>query len=389
MARIYNAVSGIFQLFSRRTNTEPGPISHMSNNEETFSVQVSTEPGIVHQLPQRAADAEKAEIDSLMKIIGYKYDTERSTVEFLFRAFKNENPFEKTRLLSRSLENSDDCEKEEKLQEVTGLEYLSFSAATRPFPTDTTYREILCSRKLPKTRLHRLCVLLGDAGDTFLVNRRLDYICRAIVEHALLFDEKIHRGHIQPTSVHIESEKRRLGANLRHLEKDRTQSHYVYATESESEEDEEEEEEQVKTDSFCGGNSQIKPPYIAIDASRWVIYTNINSEFYKYCRRMVQEDRYISVEKSGDFIDVTRVSFHLVLFFCGHDETFRKHNRLSGDDEGMVEALSTIPLDTEETIIDEPPIREARYAETNCWVTVPMWFLYLWSARTNNASFQF
>lgn len=246
-------------------------------------------------------DADDA-FDTLVDEIMPYYNEPRATLRHVFTQFRREVP----------------------VANLDALQYLDATTEIREakhgvFPR-LVYSELLGEAFRP------ICSVkaIANAEDTFLVNKRLDFLYGRLIETALC-----------PSVDAMRQEARRLFMKrARLLETCRA--------------------EHLDDERCC--------------PMEWVIYTKMNSQFYRFCsEQLVKRNPYINHQTSTtDFIKLERLSFYLVLFLCGE----LMEGTPSTD-------FTSIPLERSPSHGHLP---RHQYGEINQWFKVPLWFLDVWLA---------
>lgn len=152
------------------------------------------------------------------------------------------------------------------------------------------------------------CRVVDGVSDVFLVNKQLDFVYGRVIEHAILRSD--------------------IDLARRAYDRFSMRKHLISPCTSEHD------------------------PSIKCCPSEWVLYVNVNSEFFAYCSRVLkQEALSVDFALSPQYVAAERLSFYLVLLLCGHM---------------MTNTVTT--TDTEQ------------YTQINQWKKLPVWFLTVWYA---------
>lgn len=101
----------------------------------------------------------------------------------------------------------------------------------------------------------------------------------------------------------------------------------------------------------------------------YVLYVNVNTEFYAYCSKLLKEDvPCVNFGLTAQYVGAERLSFYQVLFLCG--------DSLQPLVDTMTSALQSIDLNAPTT-----EIRSEYYQNINHWRALPVWFLAAYYAR--------
>lgn len=251
-------------------------------------------------LVQEAVDDEEEEdtlsfvLDTLTSDIAPQYKEDRKTLKYVYTLFSREIP----------AINPDACQ------------YLSASFDIREAKHGVFPRLVL-------SEMHPICSAkpITNAPDTFLVNKRLDYIYGRVIETALL------GGSARQEAMRVFHKRSRAleVCHVNHLDEERG----------------------------C-----------PLD---WIVYTKMNSAFYQFCsNHLVKHNPYINYQINAvDAIKYERLSFYLVLFLCGEFMDGKECNE-----------FTSVTLESSRTT--SPNIQHLEYGEINQWLKVPLWFLDLW-----------
>lgn len=156
------------------------------------------------------------------------------------------------------------------------------------------------------------CRAIDGVSDVFLVNKQLDFVYGRVIEHAILRSD-------------IEMSRRAY-------------DHFAIR-------------KRLIAPCTADHDKSIK-----CCPSEWVLYVNVNSEFYGYCSRLLKQGTpYVDFNLSPQYLAAERLSFYLVLLLCGHMMT-----------NGVMENVEPIPSE--------------HYTQINQWKKLPVWFLCVWYA---------
>jgi hypothetical protein len=185
---------------------------------------------------------------------------------------------------------------------------------------------------------------LPNIQDTYLVNKRLDFIYGRLIELALLSSE----------------ENENFANNAKQLFKTRRSNLHPCR------------EQHVLNEKVC--------------PLEWIIYTRINSEFYKFCSQQLKENPYIAHGITTEYIGIENLSFYLVIFLCGDFLDYAKVP--SRESTSMLTTTTTSTTTTTAAAADvtinmnnNNSYALNHYQEVNQWRKVPAWFLDLWLIR--------
>lgn len=187
--------------------------------------------------------------------------------------------------------------------------------------------------------------LEGVGGDTFLVNRLLDYIYNYIIDLAYLSNRRDAR---LPPSMHALRQQYRAH-RMAHYEPCHLEHH--------------------RQNKASGAQCP----------QEWVLYTKKSSPFFKQCLALLERNQFLDY---GQNFRATPISYNLVSFLCGPflEACIDGHPDVSitMDDTG-----GTLRRRHETTPMSHKPIQhEVRHYVTGYdqWVIVPLYFIDLWSA---------
>lgn len=205
------------------------------------------------------------------------------------------------------------------------LEYLCHDTCDIRHARHGVFPRLVYSQVLNET-FRPICSVrpIANVPDTFIVNKRLDFVYGRVIESALLngalLEKAIRAFEIREDTLEM--------CHTDHLDDERV----------------------------C-----------PLD---WVIYTKLNSTFYQFCcDQLVKHNPYINYQTSTtEYLKTERLSFYLVLFLCGEyiDGTPVEDFTGISIENGSDSSSSQLP--------------HHQYGEINQWLKVPLWFLDVWLA---------
>jgi hypothetical protein len=194
--------------------------------------------------------------------------------------------------------------------------------------------------------------------DTFLVDKKLDFICTHVIENALLVSLKEDPNN--NTDVDL------LFENCKCLFINRKKVLNINSSSS-----------SCTTTRTTTVNNKLSP-------NDYVIYTKIDSDFYKFCKKILTSNEYFDFRSNRSILNLQNISFYIVLFLCGKLTEFDKeilNNHIDTTTTTTATAMITTPNIDYFNIVNHH-LKEITYKDTNQWIRVPYWFLIIWDAST-------
>ena len=282
-------------------------------------------------------DIEYSLIEDLNNTFGYPKDH----IHIIYRLFKNE------------FDSIDTIDKSNRLN------YLFIQKKEHNIKETGVYRSIyyldIFKHHLPSEP----CRTAGPILDTFIVSKKLDFLCTHVIENALLSSIKDDKN--------SDIDKELLDNNCRDLFICRKKGLCLPTHPS---------------DSMTNKKNKISP-------NNYVIYTKIDSDFYQFCKKVLSSNEYFDFESGSSDLNIQYISFYVVLFLCGKSiefnierpNSFENPSKYKIEEEKSYDTKRRYNSDKQEEYIDMMAhINSLMYKDTNQWIRVPYWFILIWDA---------
>ena len=192
---------------------------------------------------------------------------------------------------------------------------------------------------------------LPAIGDTFIVNRRLDYIYNYIIDLAYLSNRRDAR---MPQSLGTRRQQYR--------------------------------ERRINSYEACRISHTSKEEWSQCP-HEWVLYTKRGSAFFTECKALLDRNNTVCYETGELYLNIMPVSYNLVSFLCGPfpgtDENSVAISMVegAGDSTAVVNTTDSCSTTTSATDIGKKTTtRRQQVMGYEQWVIVPLFFIDLWTA---------